>query len=83
MIACRSRRASFQASNDAVKSAVASNMDRIGSRVFWPKEGAPEYALGLSLAALRERFFEQAYKSKAARIQTERVRARVRICPFD
>ncbi|MGO8955715.1 MAG: hypothetical protein ACLP1W_02690 [Rhodomicrobium sp.] len=72
----------FQASNDAVKSAVASNMDRIGSRVFWPKEGAPEYALGLSLAALRERFFEQAYKSKAARIQTERVRARVRIPPL-
>ena len=69
----------FQGSNTAVEAAVGSNMDRIGSRLFLPKEGATEYAVGLSLAALRARILEHASRNKALRIQGERVRMRVRV----
>lgn len=69
----------FQSSNTAVEAAVGSNLDRMGSRIFLPREGAPEYALGLSLAALRARLFEHASRSKALRIEGERARMRIRV----
>lgn len=69
----------FQSSNSAVEAAVGSNLDRIGSRLFLPKEGTTEYAVGLSLAALRARIFEHASRSKALRIQGKRVRMRFRV----
>ena len=69
----------FQTSNAVAESAVGSNLDRIGSHLFLPKEGAAEYAAGLSLAALRARIFEHASRSKALRIQGERVRMRFRV----
>ncbi len=69
----------FQSSNTAVEAAVGSNLDRIGSRLFLPKEGAAEYAMGLSLAALRARFLEHASRNRALRIQGERVRMRLRV----
>ncbi len=70
----------FQGSGNAVETAVGSNIDRIGSRIFLPKEGAAaEYGLGLSLAALRSRVFEHASRSKGLRLQSERVRFRFRV----
>lgn len=69
----------FRGSNAAVEAAVGSNLDQIESRIFLPGEGAPGHALGLSLAALRARIFERASRSKAFRIQGERMRARFRV----
>ena len=54
----------------------------IGPRIFEPEGVALEASAGLGFAALKERFFARAKSVKAARIQAERVRVRMRVPPL-
>jgi hypothetical protein len=69
-------------SDEAVKVAVSADAARIGPRIFEPEGVALEAATGGGLAVLRERFFARAKSVKAARIQVERARVRVRVPPL-